>query len=352
MPNDEFDAMAVLGQALRGRSRARFVGVTGSTGKTSTKDILAALCAAVAPTVWTEGSYNAELGVPLTLGRLEPETEICIVEMGMRGVGQIADLCEIVRPHVGVISAIGPVHLELVGSVDGVARSKAELVEALPPDGIAIVPVSAELEPHLRADIEILRVPPVDVELREDGAHVAFGERRIRFSLTSRHQAQNALTALTAYEAMDLPLDRLEEGAASVQLSKWRGEELALPGGGFVVNDAYNANPTSMEAALRHLAERGAGRRRLAILGGMAELGGYAEHHHREIAELAAELGIELLAVGDLARAYGAETWEPDAAAALAAAREWVQPGDAVLVKASRSVALEGIAPTLANDTP
>ena len=105
-------------------------------------------------------------------------------------------------------------------------------------------------------------MPPVDVELREDGAHVAFGERRIRFPLTSRHQAQNALTALTAYEAMDLPLDRLEEGAARVQLSKWRGEELPLPGGGFVVNDAYNANPTSMEAALRHLAERGAGRRR------------------------------------------------------------------------------------------
>ena len=351
VPHDEFDAMAIIGQAIRGRSRARFVGVTGSTGKTSTKDILAALCAAAAPTVATEGSYNAELGVPLTLGRLEPETEICIVEMGMRGFGQIADLCEIVRPHVGVISAVGPVHLELVGSVDGVARSKAELVAALPPDGIAVVPLSAELEPHLRTDVEVLRVPPADVELREDGAHVAFGERRIRFPLTSRHQAQNALTAMTAYEAMDLPLDMLEQGAASVQLSKWRGEELALPGGGFVVNDAYNANPTSMEAALRHLAERGEGRRRLAILGGMAELGEHAERHHREIAELAAELGIELLAVGDLARGYAADAWAPDAASALAAARERVQPGDAVLVKASRSVALEGIAPTLANDS-
>ncbi len=350
IPHDEFEAMAALGQALRGRSRARFVGVTGSTGKTSTKDILAALCAAAAPTVWTEGSYNAELGVPLTLGRLEPETEICIVEMGMRGFGQIAALCEIVRPHVGIISAVGPVHLELVGSVDGVARSKAELVTALPPDGIAVVPVSAELEPHLREDIEIHRVPPVDVELREDGAHIAFGERRIRFPLTSRHQAQNAFAALTAYEAMDLPLDRLDEGAARVQLSKWRGEELALPGGGFIVNDAYNANPTSMEAALRHLAERGSGKRRLAILGGMAELGDHAARHHREIAELAAELGIELVAVGDLARAYGAETWEPDAAAALETAQALVRPGDAVLVKASRSVALEGIAPTLAND--
>ena len=352
VPSHEFDAMAVIGQMLRARSRARFIGVTGSTGKTSTKDILAALCSAVAPTVWTEGSYNAELGVPLTLGRLEPETEICIVEMGMRGFGQIADLCDIVRPHIGVISAVGPVHLELVGSVDGVARSKAELVTALPPDGIAVVPESADLEPHLRSDIEILRVPPVDVELREDGAHVAFGERRIRFPLTSRHQAQNALTALTAYEAMDLPLDRLEEGAARVQLSKWRGEELPLPGGGFVVNDAYNANPTSMEAALRHLAERGAGRRRLAILGGMAELGDQAERHHREIAELADELRIALLAVGDLALAYRADAWEPDAAAALLAARRLVQSGDAVLVKASRAVALEGIAPALANDTP
>ena len=351
VPGDDFEAMAVLGQILRGRSRARFIGVTGSTGKTSTKDILAALCAPVAATVWTEGSYNAELGVPLTLGRLEPETELCIVEMGMRGFGQIEALCDIVRPHVGVISAVGPVHLELVGSVDGVARSKAELVTALPPDGLAIVPISAHLEPHLRDDIEILRVPPVDVELREDGAHIAFGERRIRFPLTSRHQAQNALTALTAYEAMDLPLDRLDEGAAQVQLSKWRGEELELPGGGFVVNDAYNANPTSMEAALRHLAERGAGRRRIAILGGMAELGEHAEQHHREIAELAAELGVEVIAVGELARSYGTDAWEPDAAAALDTARALVKPGDAVLVKASRAVALEGIAPTLANDT-
>ncbi len=150
---------------------------------------------------------------------------------------------------------------------------------------------------------------------------------------------------------MDLPLDRIEEGAANVRLSKWRGEELALPGGGFVVNDAYNANPTSMEAALRHLAERGAGRRRIAILGGMAELGEHTAKHHREIADLAAELGVEVIAVGELARLYGTDAWEADAAAALDAARALVQPGDAVLVKASRAIALEGIAPTLANDT-
>ena len=122
---------------------------------------------------------------------------------------------------------------------------------ALPENGIAIVPTSADLEPHLRDDIDVRRVGPVDVELRDDGAHVAFGGVRIRFPLTSRHQAQNALTAMTAYEALGLPLERLPESAATVLLSPWRGEELPLPGGGFVVNDAYNANPTSMEAALR-----------------------------------------------------------------------------------------------------
>ena len=349
VPNDEFTAMAIVGEVLRASSNARFVGITGSTGKTSTKDILAALCAPVARTVANEGSYNAELGVPLTLGRLEPDTEICIVEMGMRGFGQIAELCKIARPDIGVVTAIGPVHLELVGSVDGVARSKAELVAALPAGGIAVVPESAELEPHLRDDIDVRRVGPVDVELREDGAHVAFGGGRIRFPLTSRHQAQNALTAMTAYEALGLPLERLAESAATVLLSPWRGEELPLPGGGFVINDAYNANPTSMEAALRHLAERGAGRRLVAILGGMAELGEHTERHHRELAELAAELEIEVIAVGDVARAYGFDAWTPDADAALETARQLVEPGDAVLVKASRSVALEGIAPALAN---
>jgi UDP-N-acetylmuramoyl-tripeptide--D-alanyl-D-alanine ligase len=349
VPDDEFAAMAAIGRLLRDRSLARFVGITGSTGKTSTKDILAALCAPVARTVATEGSYNAELGVPLTLGGLERDTELCLVEMGMRGFGQITQLCEIARPHVGVISAVGPVHLELVGSVVGVARSKAELVAALPQDGIAVVPDSPDLDPHLRDDIEIRRVGPVDVELRDDGARVAFAGDRVRFPFRSRHQAQNALTALTAYDALGLPLDRLAESAAAVQLSPWRGEELPLPGGGFVINDAYNANPTSLEAALRHLAERGAGLRLVAILGGMAELGEHADAYHRQLAELATELGIDVIAVGDLGRAYGSDTWVPDAEAALEAARDAVGPGDAVLVKASRSVALEGIAPALAN---
>jgi len=347
VPDEEHVALAAIGRLIRSRTAARIVGISGSTGKTSTKDILAALCAPVARTVATRASENAELGVPLTLGRIEPDTELCLVEMGMRGVGQIAELCEIARPDVAVLTAIGPVHLELVGSVDGVARSKAELVDALPEGGIAIVPRSAELEPYLRDDIEIRRVGEVDVLLVDDGAEIAFGGGRIRFPLTSRHQAQNALTALSAYDALGLPLDRLQEAAATVELSRWRGEELPLLGGGAVINDAYNANPTSMRAALEHLAGREG--RKLAILGGMAELGDHAERYHREIGELAHELGIEVVAVGELARLYGAETWVADAASATAVARERARPGDLVLVKASRALALEGVAPALAN---
>ena len=350
VPDDPFAALAAIAGAVRERSEARVVGITGSTGKTSTKDILAALCAPVARTVAAEGSFNNELGVPLTLCRLEPDTELCIVEMGMRGFGQIADLCAYARPEVGVITAVGPVHLALVGSVEGVARSKAELLEALPVAGVAVVPEDAKaLDRYLRNDLIVLRVAPVDVELLADGAHVAFGGRRIRFNVSSRHQAQNAFTALHAYAALGLPVDRADEGAARVELSQWRGERLSLPGGGFVINDAYNANPTSVRAALLDLVERAEGRRALAILGGMAELGKRAPAYHEEIASLARELGIELLAVGDLARWYGADRWEPDPQAALAAAQELVQPEDAVLVKASRAVGLEGIAPALTN---
>jgi UDP-N-acetylmuramoyl-tripeptide--D-alanyl-D-alanine ligase len=350
VPEDAHAALAEIAGLVRARSAARVVGITGSTGKTSTKDILAALCAPVARTVAAEGSFNNEIGVPLTLGRLEPDTELCIVELGMRGIGQIAALCSFVRPDVGVISAIGPVHLELVHTVDGVARAKAELVGALPPDGIAIVPEAPELEPHLRDDVEVRRVPPVDVELTDDGADIAFRGLRIRFSVRSRHQAQNALTALHAYEALGLPLDRGHEGAAQVRLSRWRGEELPLPGGGFVVNDAYNANPTSMRAALEDLAERAPGRRRLAVLGEMAELGAAADRYHRELGALAGELGIDVVAVGDQARAYDAPTWVPDPDAAVELLRDLLRPGDAVLVKASRVAALEGIAPALANE--
>ena len=345
VPEDPFAAFAALGRAVRGRSEARVVGITGSTGKTSTKDILAALCVPAAATVAAEASYNNEIGVPLTLCRLEPGTEVCILELAMRGFGQIAELCEIARPEIGVVTNVGPAHLELVGSLEGVLRAKGELVAALPPGGTAIVPQEFPVE---RDDVQLVRLGEADVVFA-GGRSLVGG---VSFNFVSRHQAANAAAALAALDALGLPHpDRVD-----VDFSRWRGEEVPLPGGGLLVNDAYNANPISMRAALADLAERAGARRRVAILGDMAELGPGAPEFHRQIGEEAARAGVEvLLAVGELSRGYldGASSvavkrWAPDVSAAAAAAERLVEPGDCVLVKASRAVGLEAVAEALA----
>ena len=353
VPDDAFAAMAALGRYARDRSSARVVAITGSAGKTSTKDILAALCGPVAPTVAAESGHNNEIGLPLTLTRIEPETQVVVTEMGMRGLGQIAALADIARPDVGVITSVGPVHLELVGTVENVARAKAEVVDALPPDGVAVVPAGArELEPFLRANVEIRRFGDGgDVTLaRFDPPLLVANVRGVSLELevpfTQRVQATNMLAALAAYDALGLPLERAVEGASEVAFSRWRGEEHGLPGGGLLINDAYNANPASMRAALEHLVERARGRRSVAVLGEMAELGAESLRYHEEVGAAARALGVDVvLAVGNsLAHAYGADVEAATAADAIAQLEALLEPGDAVLVKASRAAALEVVA--------
>ncbi len=347
VPDDQFAALAALAQLVRSKSNARVVAVVGSTGKTTTKDILGALCAAVVPTVFARASLNNEIGLPLTVCRLEAETEILIVEMGMRGLGQIAALCEIVRPDLVLVTSIGPEHLELVGSVENVARANAEAIDALLPGGIAVVP-SADRAPELEAFLQ-----RGDIELRRFDADALNASREFQLRggsvwldlpFVQRHLLENTLAALTAYEALGLPLDRAQEGASRIELSPWRGEEVTLPGGGFVVNDAYNANPTSMRAALLNLTERAGGRRRVAILGEMAELGEQSDAYHREIGGVVAETVDVLVAVGERARLY-MEPGVPEMRFVETpdGFDDLVRPGDAVLVKASRAVGLEGI---------
>ena len=344
VPDDAFAAMAALGAAVRDTSSARVVGITGSMGKTGTKDILAALCRPSARTVAAEASFNNELGLPLTLCLLEPDTEVCIVELAMRGFGQIAELCAIARPEIGAITNIGPVHLELVGDVDGVRRAKAELVEALPPGGTAVVPEDFPVE---REDIRVVRVPPPEHAVVEDGRTLLGG---VSFGFTARHHAANAAVALAVFDALGLP----RPARVDVPFSRWRGEELPLPGDGLLINDCYNANPVSMRAALELLADRASGRRRVAILGDMAELGPDGPRYHREVGAAAAELGVDvLIAIGPLARGYldgGVETarWAAGLDEGLAAVREIVAPGDCVLVKASRAMGLEAVVDALA----
>jgi UDP-N-acetylmuramoyl-tripeptide--D-alanyl-D-alanine ligase len=353
VPDDQEAALAALASLVRSKSQVRTVAVVGSAGKTTTKDILAALCAPHARTISAERSLNNEIGLPLTVCRLEPDTEILVTEMGMRGLGQIAALCAIARPDLVVVSHIGPEHLELLDSVENVAAANAEAIAALPSGGTAVVPAHAPaLESHLdRDDIDVRRFDPSDAELEGHSGRFRVDGREIELELpfTQRHHALNALAAINAYAALGLPLDGAAEGAAAIRLSPWRGEEADLPGGGLVINDAYNANPDSMRAALEHLAERADGRRRVAILGEMAELGATSEGYHREIGDVAAALDIHVIGVGEPARAYRPEVWAPAAEGAVEAARGFLRPGDAVLVKASRAVGLEGIAAEIAN---
>jgi len=352
VPDDQEAALAALAFLVRSKSSANVVAVVGSAGKTTTKDILAALCAPQVPTIWAEKSLNNEIGLPLTVCRLEPETEVLVAEMGMRGLGQVAALCEIARPTVVVVPHVGAEHLELLGTVERVAEANAEAISALPAGGVAVVPAAGPLDRYLvRDDITLRRFDAARID-RDNGVTrftVDGNVVELELPFTQRHLAANTLAALHAYDALGLPLEHAADGVADIALSPWRGEETALPGGGFVVNDAYNANPDSMRAALEHLAERAGNRRKVAILGEMAELGEASGRYHREIGVLAAELGVAVIGVGEASNAYEPIAWAADAAGAVAEVLSVVRPGDAVLVKASRAVGLEGIADEITN---
>ena len=332
VPDDAFAALARIAGEVRSRSRARIVAITGSTGKTSTKDILQAICAPHLRTVANEGNYNTEIGVPLTLCRLEEDTELCISELAMRGPGQIAWLASFVRPEIAVITNIGPAHLEFLGSLENIAAAKAELIDALPPGGIAVVPPEPLLEPHLRRNDIVVR--RVDLE-----APLPFAT-----SYSSRHQLANTRIAVAVAAELGVPLPQRE---LRVEFSKHREEELELADGVLILNDCYNANPVSMRAAIEQLVARAAGRRRVAVLGDMRELGPDGPAYHDEIGELVRRLGIEVvISVGELARSYGGE-WVATAAEAAERLRAVVRPGDVVLVKGSLAVGLAAVAENL-----
>ncbi|HEX4521164.1 MAG TPA: UDP-N-acetylmuramoyl-tripeptide--D-alanyl-D-alanine ligase [Gaiellaceae bacterium] len=349
VPDDPHAALAAIGGAVRDRSDARIVGLTGATGKTTTKDILAALCSPHRRTVASEGNYNNELGVPLTLARIEPATEICIVEMGMRGLGQIAWLASFARPDVGLVTNVAPVHLELVGTVENVARAKAELIEAVPAGGTAVVPEEPLLEPYLtRTDIEIRRFTAPT-----EPGRFQVGDRTIRLatSFSAPHQLRNTAAALTVCDVLGVPLPDGE--TLEVAFSPLREEVIELPEGVTLINDCYNANPASMRAALEHLGVLAGARRKVAVLGEMAELGASAVELHRRVGEDVAAAGLgALVAVGPLAEGYGEPDgvemrFAHDAAEAGEALAAIVRPGDVVLVKGSRAVGLEAVAAKL-----
>jgi UDP-N-acetylmuramoyl-tripeptide--D-alanyl-D-alanine ligase len=357
--DDPVAALGRLARAWRRELDARVIGVTGSTGKTSTKDLVAGLLAGQKRTVKSRGNYNTEIGLPLELLGAPSETEALVLEMGMRGAGQIADLASIAEPDVGVIVNVGPVHLELLGTVEAVAAAKAELVAALPPGGTAIVPANEPLlEPHRRDDVAWVTFGTGgDVELEAyelNRAVVRAGDERfvLDIELPQRHQLENLLAAVAAARAVGVT----PRGHVRFEASAHRGERIEAADGVLVIDDCYNANPMSVAAGLEDLAHtaRARGGRSVAVLGDMLELGAGEREAHVAAGRQAAEADVDVLVtVGPRAAAmvdpFGGESYAvADAAEATALLPEVLQPGDTVLVKASRGVGLEVVVEALA----
>lgn len=363
---DTILALQAIGAQNRRRSRALIVGITGSAGKTTSKDLAAAMLAPLGPVVAAEDGHNNELGVPLTLSAIRPETVVCVVEIGMRGPGEIQAMATLAAPRAGLITNVGIAHLERLGSREAIAQAKGELLDALPVGGFAVVPDEPLLEPYLRPELAVARfgeregvtVRVVDRVVAEDGQRVGLEIAGVRRFATMRqvgpHHALNLAGVTALVLGLGVELEAALALAPAAIRSKWRDEVLALPGGGLVVNDAWNANPPAVTAALTALAERGSGRL-VAVLGEMAELGPTAPALHRAVGADASALGYDVIvAVGEPARGFlegagpiASPYFLPDSAELGDLLASIVRPGDRVLVKGSRSGGLEGVAADL-----
>jgi UDP-N-acetylmuramoyl-tripeptide--D-alanyl-D-alanine ligase len=382
---DPLIALARLAAAVvRRLSNTIVIGITGSSGKTSTKDLVAQLLEPAGPTVAPPGSFNNELGHPYTVLRANEATRFLVLETSARGVGHIRALTRTAPPRIGVVLNVGSAHLGEFGSQEAIALAKGELVEALPPaesGGVAILnlddPLVAAMSSRTSARVvgfglgAQAQVSAEQVELDELGRArftlVAGDDREpVRLRLLGEHQVGNALAAAAVALECDQPLSAIAARLSQAEArSHWRMESHLRPDGVLVINDAYNANPESMRAALRTLAHTGRARggRTIAVLGEMGELGPDSLAEHDAIGRLAVRLDIaRLITVGPAARAIASGaalegSWNgesraaDDVPAALALVREDLRPGDVVLVKASRSAGLERLAIELADGT-
>ncbi|MDP9293666.1 MAG: UDP-N-acetylmuramoyl-tripeptide--D-alanyl-D-alanine ligase, partial [Actinomycetota bacterium] len=353
-------ALGALARAWRQDLAAHVIAITGSVGKTSTKDLIAAMVAPHRAVAASRENYNTEIGLPLEVLAAPAGTEVLVLELAMRGFGQIAELTAICEPDVAVITNVGPVHLEQLGSLEGVASAKGELLEGLRDGATAVIPSDEPLlEPFLRDALSVVTFGPGG-DVSYEGSSLKGGvvpdapplrhvviakDERIELELPfdQRHNLLNALAAVAAARAIGVQ----PEGRIDVRFSSLRGERVALGIGALVINDCYNANPLSMRAAIDDLAAQRSEGRRVAVLGDMLELGPAEREHHREIGAYAAAAGVDLLVtVGPRAAAMldafdGESHAVPDAHEAAALMPELIQAGDLVLVKGSRGVGLE-----------
>jgi UDP-N-acetylmuramoyl-tripeptide--D-alanyl-D-alanine ligase len=375
------DPIEALGQLARwhlAQLACTVVAITGSSGKTTTKDLTSAILEGTGPTVSAVGSFNTEVGLPLTILRADPATEFLVLEMGMRGRGHISRLVDIAPPDIAVLVNAGTAHVELLGSADAILAAKAEIFDGLSADGWAIINGDDSRMRSLASGHRRLAFgESVDCDVRAENVRlderarpsftlVAAGERvEVAMQLHGEHAVANALAAAAVGVAAGIELSAIaEQLAAAVPRSPWRMAVSEAPGGYTVINDAYNANPESVRAALKTLAAMKGSGRAWAVLGEMRELGPHSTAEHDAIGRLAVRLDIDqLVCVGPATRvmhlgasnegSWGDEScWVPDAQSAVEQIQRGVRPGDVVLVKASRSVGLEAVADALLAETP
>jgi UDP-N-acetylmuramoyl-tripeptide--D-alanyl-D-alanine ligase len=355
-PEDPLAALQALAHANRRALGAWVLGVTGSVGKTSVKDIARTLLPGRVHA--NAQNFNTEIGLPLTILEAPDDTEVLVLEMAMRGPGQIAELAEIAAPDAAIITNVGPVHVEQMGSIAAIAAEKAALIDALPAAGTVVAPVEAgELEPHLAraprllsfgrgGDVEAIE-PRVSGGVTEALVRTPMGETRFAFPFTEDYNLANALAAIAGGLALGADPEEMTVRAAAIGFSRFRSERVELADGIVLVNDCYNANPVSMRAALDHLATLEA-TRTVAVLGRMGELGPGAPGFHREVGAHARAAGIDLVVgVGAEAREYDPDELVADPGEAAEWLDAHLEPGDAVLVKGSRAVGMETIGEAL-----
>ena len=352
----------------RAQCNAPLVGVTGSAGKTSTKDVLASVLGARLRTIKTPGNFNNEIGLPLTLLQMDEKCEIAVVEMGMRGIGQIDSLCRIAKPTVAVITNIGEAHIELLGSIENIAKAKGEILDHIPADGFAVLPAA---DPLIHKEAERCRGKMIYFGLESDcdvfAKNIRADKKGNRFTVEAggmeedyflpmpgRHNVLNALAAIAVSREIGLSPAEIRQGLFNAVITQMRSEILEY-GEITVINDSYNANPASVKAALQFLQEVSAGRKMVAVLGDMLELGDRGVTGHKEVGAEAALTGVDrLVTVGERAAniAEGAkDSGMPGKnifpcagkGEAIETLRKTMQPGDVVLVKGSRSMGMEQI---------
>lgn len=367
-------ALQKLAAHVRGRLNAAVVGITGSTGKTTTKDFLAAMLAEEMKVVAAERSFNNEIGVPMTILRATAETEVLVVEMAMRGRGQIAQLANIARPTIGLITNVGKTHFEFLGSEERIAEAKGELVEAIPPEGVVVLNADDYWTHKMRA-LSAARivtygahgsanVRATDVALDGEGRatftlKAAGRSRKVRLPVLGRHNVYNYCAAAAVALEMGVDLSHVLASLDRVSMSDMRMQLFTTADGVTVLNDAYNANPTSMKAALETLGAISSTGKKIAVLGDMTELGSMTDVAHFQVGEQAATAGIDLLVtvgehgtrIADGAMVHGMGKQQVrrcgTSVEASKVVRKALAPSDVVLVKASRVMRLEEVVDAL-----